>query len=269
MSLIHLSVNCHLNRPADLLDAVGIQKGASKVFVRQNAYDFIESFRSHKLDQSSRKIQCVSRGFIARRRFLLALERIVLLQAFGRRFLVRKQWGVQSHGASVIQSAYRCMIARGELLARKREKVRQLEEQMRKAIVADTLESRRATELGGEKVTPHCALKKVSEKPEEVRSEVVDLKAEIQKIKAELKALKKVALASKARVAELEAENNNMKRQMEQGMFDGAYKGKKTIQYEVQPDLHKVAEAIYGLTYRSQQSKSDLDSLVKMLEILK
>ena len=46
-------------------------------------------------------------------------------------------------------------------------------------------------------------------------------------------------------------------------------KGKKTIHYEDQPELHKVAERLYGLTYRSQQSKNDLDSLLKMLEILK
>lgn len=269
MSLIHLFVDCGLNSPADLLDAVGIQKGSSKVFVRQTAYDFIESFRSQKLDQSSRKLQCVSRGFITRRRFLRALERIVLWQAIGRGFLVRKQLEVKSQGAIVIQSAYRCKIARGELLARREEKVRELEEQMRKAAIADKLESTEATEVGGEKVTAQCALEEASEKPEEVHSEVTDLKAELQKIKAELKASKKEALASKARVAELEAENKNMKRQMAQGMFDGAYKGKKTVQYEDEPDLHKVAEGIYGLTYRCKQSKSDLDALVKMLEILK
>lgn len=268
-SLIHLFVDCYLSRPADLLDAIGIQIGATKVFVRQNAYDFIESFRSQKLDQSSRKIQRVSRGFIARRRFVLAHERIIVLQAVGRRFLVRRQLEVQSHGAIVIQAVYRRKIARGLSVARKRENVREMEEQLRKAAIADKLKSRHAIEAGGEKAAPPCALKKVSEKPEEVRSEVTDLKEEIQKMKAELKALKKEALVSKARVAELEAENNNMKRQMEQGMFDGTYKSKNTEKYEDQPDLYNIAEGIYGLTCRSQKSKSDLDALVKMLEILK
>jgi myosin heavy subunit len=232
-------------------------------------YDFIENFRSQKLDQSSRKLQCVSRGFVARRRFFLALERIILLQAFSRRFLVRKELEVKSHGASVIQSAYRCKISRRKLLARKKEKIRELEERMRKVSIADKLEPREATDAGGEKVTPHCALEEVPAKPEKVRSNVTDLNSEIQRIKAELTALTKEALASKARIAELEAENKNLKRQIKQRMSDGAYKGKNALQYEDQPDLHKVAEGMHGLTYRSRQSKSDLDALVKMLEILK
>jgi capsule polysaccharide export protein KpsE/RkpR len=189
-----------------------------------------------------------------------------MLQALVRGFMVRKELEMKSHYAVAIQSMYRCKIARDEVHARQEAKVRELEEQLRKAAVTDELASTEATEARGEN---YAVKHGFGETPEEsveiaevlVASEVADLKSELAKMKAELKATKKAVTKSKARIAELEAENKTMKQQMGQGT--------KAEQYADHPDLHKLAEGIFGLTYRSKQSKSDLDALVKALKVLK
>lgn len=258
------------DRRADLLDAVGIQTGLTKVFFRQSAYDFVESLRSQQLDLSSTKIQSASRGFIARRRFFRLQTRVMMLQALVRGFVARKEVEMKSRHAVVIQSMYRCKIARDELHARQKERVRELEEQLRKAAVVDEIASAEAEARVENDAMQHV----FEEAPEEsiktagvLLFELADLRSELVKMKAELEATRKEVTVSKARVVELEAENKTLKQQM--GVSEGAYVGRKAEQYADHADLHKLAEGIYRLTYMSKQSKNELDSLVKALEILK
>lgn len=195
-----------------------------------------------------------------------------MLQALVRGFMVRKELEMKSQHAVVIQSMYRCKIARDEVHARQEAKVRELEEQLRKAAVTDELASTEATEARGENYAVQHGFGEAPEESVEiaevlVASELADLKSELAKMKAELKATKKAVTKSKARIAELEAENKTMKQQMR--IADRDYQGTKAEQYADHPDLHKLAEGIFGLTYRSKQSKSDLDALVKALKILK
>jgi len=107
--------------PKDLFAAVGIQKGATKVFLRQHAFDTLEKIRSKILTTNAVKIQCLSRKYVYRSRFERTIRRIVMGQASARRFLARKHLAVvrQRKAATKIQST-----ARGYVYKRKYQEKR-------------------------------------------------------------------------------------------------------------------------------------------------
>ena len=107
--------------PSDLMNAVGIQQGSSKVFLRQPAFEYIERFRTQQLNVAVVKCQAMARRFLCRKRFLAILRWIVLGQACGRRFLARK-YAIQLRrdmSATTIQGHYRMWHNREEFIKKK------------------------------------------------------------------------------------------------------------------------------------------------------
>lgn len=84
------SENPNAAPPDDLLSAVGIQKGKTKMFLRQGAFDYMERFRTQQLSISAVRVQSVVRRFLGRCRYLGTQKRIILVQSCTRRFLARK-----------------------------------------------------------------------------------------------------------------------------------------------------------------------------------
>jgi myosin-5 len=95
--------------PVDTLSAIGIQKGETKVFLRQKAFDCMEAVRTQQLSATATDLERVARGFLARRRYMHTMEKIVLTQACLRRFLARKylQAVRERKAATTIQSAFK------------------------------------------------------------------------------------------------------------------------------------------------------------------
>ena len=77
-------------RPVDFCASAGIQKGETKVFLRQTAFDFIEKFRNELLTSATIKIQSTVRRFLGRCRYLRTVSFVIAGQASARRFLARK-----------------------------------------------------------------------------------------------------------------------------------------------------------------------------------
>jgi myosin V len=115
------SENPNAAPPADLLAAVGIQKGQTKMFLRQGAYDYMERFRTQQLSISAVKIESVVRRFLGRCRYLGMQKRIVLVQSCTRRFLARKHLrGRRELKAAVkIQSHFRRYPIRNSFVEKK------------------------------------------------------------------------------------------------------------------------------------------------------
>ncbi len=110
------------SRPGNVLSATGIQKGKTKVFLRQSAFDYIERFRSEKLSSCAAKIQAGARRFLAIRNFLATRRRIILAQACVRRHRAGKVLIVvrKRKAATRIQSRERGYVVRHKFLARKK-----------------------------------------------------------------------------------------------------------------------------------------------------
>jgi myosin heavy subunit len=99
----------------------GIQTGATKVFLRQPAFDSLEKMRNQVLAVESVKIQSVIRRFVYHRRFLRIMHRIVLAQAGARRFLARKHLrSLQQRRAAIcIQACVRFFVARKRFVGKR------------------------------------------------------------------------------------------------------------------------------------------------------
>jgi myosin heavy subunit len=108
-------------RPADVKDAAGIQKGETKVFLRQYAFDNVEKLRAKVMTTSSVKIQAAARRFIFRCRYARTLRFAVKVQAWARRFLARKIMirFRENKFATVVQAFVRWSLARLKFVARK------------------------------------------------------------------------------------------------------------------------------------------------------
>jgi myosin heavy subunit len=102
------------DRPGDVLAEAGIQIGATKIFLRQFAFDNIEKLRNQILSASAVKTQQAARRFIFRCRYIRRLECVVILQACARRFLARKSFIIfrQRKNATIIQMMVRSSLAR-------------------------------------------------------------------------------------------------------------------------------------------------------------
>ena len=109
-------------RPADLLDAVGIQKGAIKVFLRQTPFDCIERLRSQQVDVYATKIQSGVRGSLSRGQFHRLRASLIVSQTCARGFVARRATRVKHESATAIQGMYRIKVAHGELEARRESK---------------------------------------------------------------------------------------------------------------------------------------------------
>jgi myosin heavy subunit len=108
-------------RPADVKDAAGIQKGETKVFLRQYAFDNVEKLRAKVMTTSSVKIQAAARRFIFRCRYARTLRFAVKVQACARHFLARKIMirFRENKFATVVQAFVRWSLARLKFVARK------------------------------------------------------------------------------------------------------------------------------------------------------
>ena len=107
--------------PSDLLDAVGVQKGKTKVFLRQPAYEYIESYRTQQLNTAGITIQAMVRRFLARCRFLKTRQWVILGQACIRRYLARRNIVKTRRGnfAAQLQGQYRMWYIRKQYLMKK------------------------------------------------------------------------------------------------------------------------------------------------------
>jgi len=115
------SENPNAAMPSDLNDAVGIQKGMTKVFLRQPAFDYMEAFRTEKLGGSAVSIQAVARMYLARCAFLRDKDRIIIAQACVRRHMARR-FIIQirnDKAATALQGHYRMWCLRKQFLEKK------------------------------------------------------------------------------------------------------------------------------------------------------
>lgn len=101
--------------------AAGIEKGATKVFLRQPAFDSLEKIRGTVLSVKSVKIQALARSFVYQRKFSRLMHRITLAQAGARRFLARKHLrGIQrKRAATRVQAYIRLTSAKTRFVARR------------------------------------------------------------------------------------------------------------------------------------------------------
>jgi myosin heavy subunit len=118
---IFLSENPNAALPADVNNAVGIQKGTTKVFLRQPAFEYLEAFRVEKLSGSAVTIQALARMYVARCHFLETKGRIILAQACTRRhmaqrFIIKLR---NDKSATAIQGQYRMWRSRKQYLQKK------------------------------------------------------------------------------------------------------------------------------------------------------
>lgn len=118
---IYSSLHPNAALPSNLLDAVGIQHGLTKVFLRQPAFEYMESSRTQQLNVAATRCQALARRFLCRKRYLEILNWIVLGQACGRRFLARKHM-IQlrrEKSATTVQRQYRMWYNREKFLEKK------------------------------------------------------------------------------------------------------------------------------------------------------
>lgn len=254
-----LCVLC-IRHPNHLLDEVGIQIGSTKVFLRQHAYDVIESLRSQTLELCSTLLQSTIRGYLVRNRYSRVYERIIALQAVVRGYLVCKHVERQQTSAVTIQCMYRSKVARCEfveLTEAHRKKLKEEEQMRKKATQEQAAMEREVTEKAVLQVAKLTTLDV--------------LQSELERLKMELESAKAVAAESKSRAAKLEAENNMLKHELKKEKQNVEYKrgALAPSQYAEFPDLRELAESVGMLTFQSKQSKKDLDALVKSLEKLK
>jgi myosin heavy subunit len=99
----------------------GIQEGASKVFLRQSAFEYAEKFRNETLTGATVMIQSAVRQFLERRGYHLAKGRIVTCQACARRYFARNVWNAYRERKSVvkIQGYWRMSGPRRQLVSKK------------------------------------------------------------------------------------------------------------------------------------------------------
>lgn len=237
-------------------EKVGIQVGATKVFLRQHEYDYIERLRSQKLDTSSTLLQSTARGFIARLRYSRINTRLIAFQALVRGYLVKQEIERQYAGAIAIQSMHRGNIARSELAARKEAHQKQaLKEEQQQASIVGMKRQEIAKEDVQETLETNIA--------NVATLDPAALQSQVQRLKAEL-------ASSNARVSTLEAENKTLKLKLKRKQkAEANYSQHLSMHYKDFPDLYHLSQEIGTLTHQSKQSKRDLDELVKSLEILR
>eukprot|EP00339_Tiarina_fusa_P025680 CAMPEP_0117026618 /NCGR_PEP_ID=MMETSP0472-20121206/19548_1 /TAXON_ID=693140 ORGANISM="Tiarina fusus, Strain LIS" /NCGR_SAMPLE_ID=MMETSP0472 /ASSEMBLY_ACC=CAM_ASM_000603 /LENGTH=1167 /DNA_ID=CAMNT_0004733667 /DNA_START=76 /DNA_END=3579 /DNA_ORIENTATION=- len=107
--------------PSDVNARVGIQKGSTKIFMRQHAFETAERLRTLRLTASTVILQAAARRFVYRCRYIATVKRIILGQASGRRFLARKYLKLikGSRVATKIQAMVRRVMARIKFLKMK------------------------------------------------------------------------------------------------------------------------------------------------------
>ncbi|CAN0364279.1 unnamed protein product, partial [Hapterophycus canaliculatus] len=59
-----------------------------QVFLRKNAYDFLEMVRSQRILSAAVTLQRMARGFVARRSFFTARNAVLLMQRISRGMVV-------------------------------------------------------------------------------------------------------------------------------------------------------------------------------------
>lgn len=210
-----------------------MQQGKTKVFLRQAAFEYMERFRTHQLDDAATKIQALARGYIARRNYSEYLRIVVRAQAHMRRFLAKKFMRIlqQDKAATLIQAYYRMVGVRSEYLKKKyaiqwlqkhqRGHVgRKLYAQRVEEVAMATADYKAATAI-------QCLYRKmvVTARFKELKDEArakrklenktsVVARFELEKTKAELKAAKTAAIA-KGRAVERDKEVDELAKEFE------------------------------------------------------
>ncbi|CAM9710314.1 unnamed protein product, partial [Ectocarpus sp. 8 AP-2014] len=102
------------NIPADTM-----QFGKNKVFLRKNAYDFLEMIRSRRITSAVVSLQRVARGFVSRRAFSSAIRAARFIQRVSRGTIARRrvEHMRRMRAALRTQTAYRRHIARKNFLS--------------------------------------------------------------------------------------------------------------------------------------------------------
>ena len=88
----------------------GIQMGKTKVFLRREAFDRIESMRSGKISDAAAMIQARVRGVLTRQYYEQLKATIIYIQSFARMFVVNlkvKMFKIRKRAVSTLQRAYR------------------------------------------------------------------------------------------------------------------------------------------------------------------
>jgi len=107
--------------PTSFKNVEEIQKGQTKIFLRNNSFMYMERFRAEQLRVSAVKFQALARRFLCRCRYLRKRERIIMVQSGCRRFLASKYLRElrQIKAATKIQSRFRCYPIRASFVEKK------------------------------------------------------------------------------------------------------------------------------------------------------
>ncbi|CAM9590046.1 unnamed protein product [Ectocarpus fasciculatus] len=102
------------NIPADTM-----QFGKNKVFLRKNAYDFLEMIRSRRITSAAVTLERVARGFVMRRKFSSAIRAVRFIQRVSRGTIARRrvEHMRRMRAALRTQTAYRRHFARKNFLS--------------------------------------------------------------------------------------------------------------------------------------------------------
>jgi len=109
-ALVH-SISQRLeNKPED----VGIQVGKTKVFLRRQAYDLLETLRRDRAAEAAITIQKQARGYLCRRSYVKALHSVLTIQCFVRQVLAKRAVNEFRHqyNSIIIQCTLRRYVAR-------------------------------------------------------------------------------------------------------------------------------------------------------------
>ncbi|KAM4632500.1 unconventional myosin-XV [Discoglossus pictus] len=107
--------------------------GVSKLFMKENLYQMLESKRDQLMHKAAVTLQRYSRGYLTRKRFCTLKYRIIQLQALARGFLARQRFQNWRKSMLKVRALVRMYVNRRRYLRMKAEARRLAEEESRRA----------------------------------------------------------------------------------------------------------------------------------------
>ncbi|XP_018424807.1 PREDICTED: unconventional myosin-XV [Nanorana parkeri] len=107
--------------------------GVSKLFMKENLYQQLESKRDQLMNKAAVTLQRYSRGYLTRKRYTTLRYRIINLQALARGFLARRKFQNYRKSLQKFRAVVRMYVNRRRFLRIKAEARRLAEEERRKA----------------------------------------------------------------------------------------------------------------------------------------
>ncbi|XP_040214368.1 unconventional myosin-XV [Rana temporaria] len=107
--------------------------GVSKLFMKENLYQQLESKRDQLMNKAAVTLQRYSRGYLTRKRYTTLRYRIINLQALARGYLARRRFQNYRKSLQRLRAVVRMYVNRRRYLRMKAEIRRQAEEERRKA----------------------------------------------------------------------------------------------------------------------------------------